>query len=387
VRGNWFRKAAHDEDPLRVLLRREIKEASEAAVAADGRVSAEQLVQLEHLSRLVEFAGATRPPPPARRWVLVTVLFATLVVVSVLLFARVVETEIELDLVLDEVGFVLTDHQVLTDVISLSVVGVSGLQAIELPGVSGERELPTGDEFGAASSFRVAAGSNGARTGEVSLAPLALPAQSRVSVQHTGVAYGYRLSLEAPDLALQIGVRGPVQIGGAGSPPTLRDYATPRSVLLRSPAGPVDVDLRLKEVPRQIFHPQLESSGLSFSRIHEFPDAETTLVRHVSTIRSGILYLEELGGRAVPLRPGEALHFDDVRGQIRTLELREDDIVLKFRGQVRGMHTGWGNARRSLMPTYLEWLRERHGLALLWGSTLYLFGIVVGLMRWWGIRL
>jgi hypothetical protein len=39
------------------------------------------------------------------------------------------------------------------------------------------------------------------------------------------------------------------------------------------------------------------------------------------------------------------------------------------------------------MPTYLEWLRARHGLSLLWGTTLYLFGVIVGALRWWGIRL
>ena len=39
------------------------------------------------------------------------------------------------------------------------------------------------------------------------------------------------------------------------------------------------------------------------------------------------------------------------------------------------------------MPTYLAWLKARHGLYLLWGTTLYLFGLIASLLRWWGLRL
>ena len=47
------------------------------------------------------------------------------------------------------------------------------------------------------------------------------------------------------------------------------------------------------------------------------------------------------------------------------------------------MTSGSGDTRRSLMPTYLEWLQARHGLSLLWGTTLYVFGLVVAALRWW----
>jgi hypothetical protein len=34
------------------------------------------------------------------------------------------------------------------------------------------------------------------------------------------------------------------------------------------------------------------------------------------------------------------------------------------------------------MPTLLEWTRAQHGLGLMWGATLYIFGIIGALMRW-----
>ena len=166
-----------------------------------------------------------------------------------------------------------------------------------------------------------------------------------------------------------------------------RDYATPRSIVLRAGDAPIDVDLPVTGKPRAVFVPQLEVAELHFARIEEFPDPDHTFVRRVSTIRSGTLHLDELNARTVSLRAGEPLHFTAVRGQVRTLELREDHIRLTFRGRARGMSTGWGTASRSLMPTYLEWLKERHGLYLLWGSTLHLFGIFAGILRWWGVRL
>jgi hypothetical protein len=46
------------------------------------------------------------------------------------------------------------------------------------------------------------------------------------------------------------------------------------------------------------------------------------------------------------------------------------------------METGSEDSPRSLMPTWLEWLKARHGLSLLWGTTLYLFGLVLGVARW-----
>jgi hypothetical protein len=51
------------------------------------------------------------------------------------------------------------------------------------------------------------------------------------------------------------------------------------------------------------------------------------------------------------------------------------------------MTTGAGEGHRSLMPTRLEWLQARHGLSLLWASSLYLMGIIGVVLHWWGIKL
>jgi hypothetical protein len=140
-------------------------------------------------------------------------------------------------------------------------------------------------------------------------------------------------------------------------------------------------------VGREGLSPGLFVGNLSLLRIDQLQDAERTLVRRVSTILSGTLYLESLNGLVRPLRPAEAIQFDRSYGEIRTLGFHDGHLVVNFHGRVHGMTTGTGESRRSLMPTYLEWLQARHGLSLLWGTTLYLFALIVGVIRWWGVSL
>ena len=83
------------------------------------------------------------------------------------------------------------------------------------------------------------------------------------------------------------------------------------------------------------------------------------------------------------LRPGEMLRFGGASGTFLTLDLRDDGIATTFQGDVRDLRTGAGEHPRSLMPTLLDWLRQRQGLSLLWGTALYMFGVVTTFRKWW----
>jgi hypothetical protein len=96
-----------------------------------------------------------------------------------------------------------------------------------------------------------------------------------------------------------------------------------------------------------------------------------------------LLYFTELNSREYPLRIGEGLQFEQSGGQMRDLTMEDGQLALKFHGYVREMTTGWEESRENLMPSWLEWLSARHGLTLLWGTTLYIFGVAFGVLRWW----
>jgi hypothetical protein len=307
----------------------------------------------------------------------------TLLIVSLLLFARVSSTEIELDLLVSEVSFRIPEQQALTNDINLSALGVSGIQEIQMPRshVKEEQVFQTQDKSGLAVKLTPKAGDG--QNGSVTLASLIIPGGSRIDVSPSDNPQQYRLSVKGKGMELSAGVAGMLEIAQAGMPPEQVNYMSPKSVIFKSASGEINLDMNFITDTKGIFSRQIPADSLSLFNVDEHVSGDNTIVRHLSTILSGTLYFESLGGKEKKLRPGQEIRFESSTGIIRTLELKDDHIAFGFHGSVRGMTTGGDKNPVSLMPTYLEWLSARHGLSLLWGTTLYLFGIILGVMRWW----
>jgi hypothetical protein len=376
------------EENLEGLLLQKVNAASRDAVGSGGQIDEKQIAALERLSRLVRISRDAQCLRSRKRWPIGGVLGVTLLMVSILLFARVSTTEIELDITVSEAGFVLTRQQVLTDAVNLSSLGVSGLQEIKMPprwhdGL--QQNLSAASHGDIAVHFDV--GSNGNRRGTVSLSNLILPAETRVSLKNTDVRHQYRMSFAAGDFLLQANLNGPVRIAFAGASAQQLDLPAPTAILLKAGTDEVDIDIELPAGFSDGFAPSLSIRDLHLFRIDEYSTSRETILRRLSTVMSGSIYFESLNGQERTLRPGEMLHFDYVEGEIRTLRYHNEQFTLKFHGRVRGMRSGSSENRQSLMPTYLEWLKARHGISLLWGTTLYIFGLIAGVLRWWGVRL
>ncbi len=159
----------------------------------------------------------------------------------------------------------------------------------------------------------------------------------------------------------------------------------PRLITFFTAENPVHLDMTFLKGPPPAFIAQLPVDSLSLVEIQKSYEPDRPAFQPLSTIVQGTLYFEALGGKAYILRPGEELRFRVRDGVIRTLDLADDHIVLKFNGKVEDMSSGVGSNRRNLMPSWLEYLSARQGLALLWGTVLYFFGLVYGLLRWWKI--
>jgi len=127
---------------------------------------------------------------------------------------------------------------------------------------------------------------------------------------------------------------------------------------------------------------------LSFARVME---VEGEVARRLSTVLGGTVFLESLGGKAYPLRQGEHLDLALESAAISSLSVTPEAIVLRATGRARALSVGSpGNApdsggNRNLMPRWLEWLTARHEIGLFWGATLYAFGLLLGVLRFWGI--
>ncbi len=380
------REARAAGDPLRDLLRRRAESLRGEALRSGGEAPAEGLDHVARLQRLLEIHAAAHPAPVPRRWPLAVAFGLTLLVSSVLLFLRVSETDVDLDLRLSEVSFSIPTPQVLTASMSLATLGASGLRGVQLPAPDGAGFERVGNA-GVLSAVRLSAASSEGRQGTVSLAPIVLPAGTRVWISQDRTAH-YRLSIEAPpkvELGLRADVNGRVDVGVPGRPATRLELRSPRGIALESGVDQVDLDLGFPRLPATPFVPQIPIEGFRLSRVEEFVSAGGTLVRSASTVLAGTLYFESLAGQERKLRPGEPLAFARSRGEIRTLELREDGIGLRASIRVREMTVGSADNRRSLMPTWLEWLQARHALSLLWGTATYVFGMLLLVLRWWRI--
>jgi hypothetical protein len=369
-----------EADSLRDLLRRKVDDLAHRA-RADGDVPPDAVESLDRLARLVELEDRTTSTPPAR-WPLGAILAATLLLGSLLLFLRVGDTEIELELVLSEVGFVLSRPQEVIDLTNLVELRVSGVRDIQVTDPTLSQALGAG-AWQSTGALRVAVGERdaGSPSGTVTLSPVTFPADAEVRVSGTPGA-DPRAVLQGGAAPLRVTVIGAIELDAPGAGDGARRIETPRAILVETDPDGTTLDLMAPRGTTLALAPQLAVEGLELFRIDEFA-GDAAAAQPVSTILSGTLYFEALNGRVHQLRPRELLRVSGAQGVIRTLQIDGDRITMNFRGRVQALRSGWGADPANLMPSYLDWLQAQHGLSLLWGTALYVVGVVAAVLRWW----
>jgi len=367
-------------DELRRLVRARSLAVSESALQSGGQVPADAVQELDRLVKLIDLRAKVEPAPPQQRsWYIAALLATTLLVVSVLLFARVSETAIELEVKASEVALGLPVQQVLFEGLDVTHLGAAGLSAIDLSDLADSPDARSSEESGD-QRIEIAAVEDGKGRGSVFLTEIAPPAATEIGLRRGDAPGQYRLRLATTSrMGLSVSLRGPVEIRGQRA-----DFPRPRSVELEVGAGAVDLDLTFRDVKRTRIVPQIRIDKLSLIHVSD-RSRDLSSVRALSTILSGTLYFESLNGVSRGLRAGEILRLEEPRGEIRSLRLDDDVVVLDFQGRVRGISGGADDNRQNLMPTWLDWLRAQHGLSLLWGTTFYLFGLALAALRWFKV--
>jgi hypothetical protein len=374
--------AASERNELRNLVRARANALQTEAIRSGGSIPQEQLEELRRLASLAGIYDAAQPKAPRRRWPLIALFASTLVIVSILLFVRRRSTEIELDLHVTELGFVLPERQLLNEPLRLGALGISGLRAIQLPrGRSSEAAtLTSGHDF--ESGINLAVATENQSRGEVGLPELILPAGTHVSFKKTDLPGQYRWALEGTGFDLRADVVGPVRVDPEGGTGRQLTFLSPKPVVFEPQSNDVNLDLTFLVLPQKLPPVPRNIQDLSLLRIENRRGPDGLPVRRLSTILSGSIYFEELNGQELKLRPGEDIRFESSEGEIESLELKDDGVVFQFRGSVHGITAGSTETRRSLMPTWLDWLKARQGFYLLWGTAVYLFGLIAGVLRW-----
>ena len=335
-------------------------------------LSTERLRELQTLAALVSVRERLETTPASPRWPAAAALALTLVAVSTLLFVYVPQTEIELDATASEVTFTLAIAQALTEPTVLRFIGIAGFDTL-----AGSASLALPHQ-----PLALAADATDANcTGVLTLDRLILPRAALVDLRRSALPQRVHLSLKAPGAALQITLDGCVRAGGAAGPPSAQRGVRTVTVVL----GGDEVDLDLESIESIGFQlaPFVRIRDLSLSRIEYIAGEGTTLVRRVSTVNAGTVFLNALDGQPRVLRFAEPIRFERADGELRSVKFDGGEIALRFHGAVRGMVSGSDAHLRSWMPTWLEWLKANHGVSLFWAAATSAFGLLMALLKWW----
>lgn len=356
-----------DELPsLDEALARRSEALARATRRRGGRVSPSAVAELQALAALADMERKRRGVPMRARVPLAVAFVGTLLLASLLLFVRVPSTPIELEAVATDLRFELPAEQPLTRTMPLQSLRAVGVR----------REAEAGGVAGPPVVSLQAGGIDGCK-GALTLEPVLLPVGAQVGLRAGAVPGRVHLSLKAPGARLQVSASGCDARRPAGAA---------RGITLVLGGEEADIELSAADGAAIAFATGIAARQLAFDQTELLAGGsltDSTYVRSVSTLRSGRLHLLALAGREQALRRGEALAFSRVEGELQELALADGALSVRFAGQARGMQTGGAGYARSLMPTWLEWLRANQAVSLLWGSALYAFGLAAAVRRWW----
>lgn len=357
---------------------------TQARRKADLDVLVKNILAVGGLKPVGNIADKFEQPIPLSSWKLWlsrTVSLTPLIAGILLYYTPISETEIELDAQLSEFSFALSDQQDLSDLLILKAFGASGLREIRLPRARERPDQIMGQVDGSGKVLRLAHAA-GHSQGTITLAPLTLPGGTHITVRLGTDTYQYRVSFKEFKIPLRVNVQGHLQMLLSGRPIELIDFGSPKPVLLQSDESGTDLDITLSDALRNLLPGPLAVNRVSLFRVDERVQGQRTIVQMVSTVLSGIIRLESLGGQELPLSSGEEIQFEDSQGELRTLQLNEGNMALQFKGLIKGMKSCSGRSCKGLMPTYLEWLWSEHRLLLITIASVYVL-LLIGSVRWW----
>ena len=291
--------ADKDADNLRQLLEKRLSEAETEAIRNGGLIPDSTLSELTRLAQLIDLREKLKPPAWRQRWSIAVVFVISLLLASILLFVHVRETGIDLQVDLSEVELGFSAARPLTDAMQLSSLGASELDSVTGP--SDTNPVPE-------RSLRLSVG-GGQQPGQLTLAPIFVPAESRVWLRSSGTQGTYQMSIQGKGLQFRADVTGHI-VKGAGSDQTFR---TPQGFLLQGGSHQTELELAFLNTGRNPFVQHLPLESISMSSVEEFSDGEQILAHRVSSLNSGVLYFDSLGGRERKLRQGEALEIEPHR--------------------------------------------------------------------------
>lgn len=341
--------------------------------------------------RSADGARTRRADRSRRRWLSAAALLVLGALIVALFFVRAPWAGVELRVAADRVAFTLTEDRSLVDTLDLVELAVPDLAVLRHPDPLTGIPRTVTPEWTGAERLGFLVRLLEPVSGGLSLDGAVLPTGTRVELVHAAPR-ALRLSLELPagDRRLTASVGPGAVLRLVPGPPEPFDLGSGGRLVVFPRDDRIDLDLTLAEAGPgpEAFHTPLAVTDLRFVEIREERSDGASRVRAVSTLESGEVALEPLGGgepAAVALERHQTLAFDGLSGRITGLELGEESLLVELRGRAQAVALREPDGRRvDLMPTWsaTPWAL-RLGAAS--GALALLMGIVAHLgtlLRW-----
>lgn len=358
-------------DPLRELLGKKLAEAEAKALA--GGLEKEDVDAADRVAKLAAMQEVQNRVRPSR-WKLVGVFLTVLAVVCLLLFSRVSSTSIELEATATALSFHLPVAAPLSRNWVLSSIGIVNFREASFDGDEPD-VIPPGLD-----SVFLEGLPDPKNAGSLTLAGIETAGEATVMIE-PGLEGQYRFHVQSPGTRLKLTAHGRVRLNRVRE---LLVTRMPKDFVFMLGETPVDLDVGLGPEKVPDLHMQLPVDRLTLARVEQYGETP----RQVSAILAGSVFFEELNGQEYKLRPAEAMRLGPPsQGTLRTVSLLPGRIALRFNGQVQGVWTSGGAVERSLMPTWLEYLRAQRPLALLLGTITVGWTLFQYLLKWMKLEL
>jgi hypothetical protein len=360
-------------------LRQEQIEMLGRAAAADDPTADHLAKRVQNLSAAIDALEEARDKPRRRRLGIVIIAIAVIVPGTLLLRHRP-SAEILLDAKASRVSFTTAESFApLRGVGGVAAVQVAGLARIQQEGLPDIVAGPN-DEF----ALRLSSDITLRTPGSIGFDSLSVPAGTRVEItrDETGKTIELRLQY-APGATptLDLDVSGDLSVHIPGTPQRKMNFPAPERITA-VPAG--DAELAVTFQSQEVVFPApIRVRSISWSRDVRGSSGLPGAPRAESTLLSGKLSFEEIREEPVALRNGEPLDTGGASGLIRQLRSDGQSLSCQFEGTVRELSVGEGDRRQILMPTWLEWIRQRDALLQFWAVAGYLTALGLAISRWW----
>jgi len=333
--------------------------------------------EVRFLCELTRLAGDAPVPPTRQRSMIPALLALTLVCITVLVFVRLPSIRVDIDLLCSGLRFRTSTPIELTGVSAISLLEANELAPIVLENPATLE--PT--QLGAPIELRPE------DAGSLTLSSVTIPAGAMVSLHTTANEGTWRLQIEHRDASISATARGRVQVAahefaqqlefGRGSPILLRATRTdsPRLGLFLTPQRAESL-LTASVIP-------VEQIAFEEPVQNASPGVVGVIRGDTSSVIVGSVFNVALGGRELALKKRDAVQVSLATGYLRELRLEPAGLRLSLTAEATELLVGRAGGLQSLRPSYLEWLAQRHGLQLAWGSVAWMFGLLVGGVKWW----